>query len=99
MSRNRIYVALVLSYLALLAFAPAMAQTVQVRYAEGLLHGFLVLRTMDGTIIADGELNQTVQGDRVTSRTTFRFKDGSLREETIEFSQRGTFRLLNEHLI
>jgi hypothetical protein len=42
-------------------------QTVAVRHAEGLVHGFLSLRTLDGTPLADGDLIQTSRGDRVTS--------------------------------
>jgi hypothetical protein len=74
------------------------AQTVAVRHTEGLLHGFLVLRTMDGKTIADGDTTQFAQGNRVTSRLTFRFKDGSLFDETTVFTQRGAFRLVRDHL-
>jgi hypothetical protein len=84
---------------AFLAAALLSAQTVSVHQAQGLLHGFLVLRTMDGAVIANGELIQTAQGDRVTSQTTFHFNDGSLHEETVVFSQQGTFRLLKDHLV
>src|SRR5213082_1719107 len=66
---------------------------------EGLMHGFLALRTLDGKRLADGEMTQIAQGDRVTSRLIFRFKDGSIYDDTTIFSQRGTFRLLNDHLI
>src|SRR5205814_10336190 len=37
--------------------------------------------------------------DRVTNHLIFRFKDGSIYEDTTIFSQRGTFRLLSDHLI
>jgi hypothetical protein len=77
----------------------AVATPIAVRHPEGIVHGFLVLRTMDGTPIADGDLQQTAQGDRVTARLTFRFKDGSLHDETVVFSQRGSFRVLSDHLI
>ena len=77
----------------------AVATPIAVRHPEGLVHGFLVLRAMDGTPIADGDLQQTAQGDRVTARLTFRFKDGSLHDETVVFSQRGSFRVLSDHLI
>jgi hypothetical protein len=68
-------------------------QTVGVRYAEGLVHGFLVLRALDGTPLADGDLIQTTQGVRVTSRLVFHFKDGSLHDETVIYSQRQRFQL------
>lgn len=69
------------------------------RHKEGLVHGFLTLRTMEGDVIADGDLIQNVHGDLVTSRLVFHFKDGSLHDDTAVFSQRGKFRLVSEHLI
>ncbi len=72
---------------------------VPVRHKEGLVHGFLVLRTLEGETLADGDLFQNVNGDRVTSRLIFHFKDGSIHDDTIVFSQRGSFRLLSDHLI
>jgi hypothetical protein len=75
------------------------AETVAVRHTEGLLHGFLVLRTMEGQKLADGDTTQVAHGAQVTSRLTFRFKDGSLFDETTIFSQRGAFRLVRDHLI
>jgi len=73
-----------------------LGDTVLVRHTEGLMHGFLVLRTLDGKAIADGQMMQDAQGDRVTAHLTFRFKDGSIYEDTTMFSQRGTFRLLSD---
>jgi hypothetical protein len=75
------------------------AQPVPVRHTEGLVHGFLVLRALDGNILASGDLAQVAKGDTVTAQLVFRFKDGSLHDETSVFSQRGTFRLLTYHLI
>ena len=76
-----------------------LAEQVAVRHPEGLVHGFLALRTQNGTTVADGELLQNASGDRVTSRLVFRFKDGSLSDETSVFSQRGQFRLITNRLI
>jgi hypothetical protein len=70
------------------------AGPVAVRQAEGLVHGFLVLRTLAGDTLADGDLIQVARGDRVTSRLVFRFKDGSVHDETAVFSQRRNFRLM-----
>lgn len=75
------------------------AQTVSVRHRPGALHGFLALRSMDGAAIGDGDLIQTIAGDRVTARTTFRFHDGSLNDETAVFSVRGAYRLISYRLI
>src|SRR5262249_4822812 len=63
------------------------ADPVAVRYREGAVHGFLSVRTLAGKLIADGDLLQLAQGDRVTSRVVFRFKDGSLQDETAVFSE------------
>ena len=68
-------------------------------YAEGLVHGFLVLRTVAGETLADGDLIQVARGDQVTGRLVFRFKDGSVHDETAVFSQRRNFRLLSDHLV
>jgi hypothetical protein len=75
------------------------ADQVAVRHKEGLVHGFLVLHTVEGKLLADGDLIQNAQDERVTSRLVFRFKDGSLHDETAVFSQRGRFRLLHYHLV
>ena len=70
----------------------------KVVYTEGSLHGFLTLRSMQGEALADGELTQSVRGDRVTSRLIFRFLDGSYHDETVTYSQRRVFHLLRYHL-
>ena len=77
----------------------ALCDPVPVRHTEGLVHGFLVLRTLEGAALARGELIQRARGTRVTSRLVFRFKDGSLHDETAVYSQRQTFRLLTYRLI
>jgi len=75
------------------------AEPVTVRYSEGIVHGFLVLRTLEGQTLAGGDLIQSARGTTVTSRLVFRFKDGSIHDETAVFSQRGQFRLLSDHLV
>ena len=75
------------------------ADMIPVRHTEGLIHGFLVVRTLEGKAVADGQMTQDARGDRVTTHLIFRFKDGSVYEDTTIFSQRGTFRLLSDHLI
>jgi hypothetical protein len=84
---------------AVLAAANVVAAPVTVRFAEKVTHGFLVLRAQSGDTLASGELYQTVSGDRVDSRLVFRFKDGSLYDETAVFSQRRVFRLLTYRLV
>jgi len=73
------------------------ADPVPVRHPQGSSHGFLALRTADGTRIATGDATQIVHGDRVTSRVIFRFRDGSIDDEITVFSQRGIFRLISDH--
>lgn len=69
------------------------------KYKEGVVHGFLVIRTLNDETIAAGDLTQLESGDRVTTRLVYHFKDGSVQEETAVFSQRGSFRLLSDHLL
>ena len=68
------------------------------RFAEGLVPGFLKLSALDHTVLADGDLIQTAQGTRVTSRLVFHFRDGSLHDET-GFDQHGEFRLVSYRLV
>jgi hypothetical protein len=86
--------------LAISVLAPrwVVAEPIHVKYVEGTLHGFMVLRDEDGKQIAVGGLDQTVQGGRVTMNLKFHFEDGSAYEETTVFSQRGVFRVLSNHL-
>jgi hypothetical protein len=85
--------------LALMSSVTLVAEPVTVRHAEGIVHGFLSLRSTDGTLLANGDLIQTARGDRVTSRLVFHFKDGSILDETAVFSQRREFQLLTDHLV
>jgi len=92
-------VAVLLVCAAILQTVPLGAEQVRVRHMEGLMHGFLALRSLDGKRLADGEMTQIAEGDRVTSHLIFRFRDGSVYDETTIFSQRGAFRLLTDHLV
>ena len=82
----------------LLAATPAAAAPIAVRSQEGPTYGFLTLRSATGQTLAHGELIQAVKGDRVDSHLTFRFKDGSLYDETVVFSQKKDFLLLSYRL-
>ena len=81
---------------ALLLKGNLQADPVLVRHPQDSEHGFVALKTLDGKRIATGDLTQIIHGDRVTSRLTFRFRDGSIDNETTVFSQRGTFRLIRD---
>lgn len=74
------------------------AEVVPVRHKEGTAHGFLVLHSLDGKLLATGETIQTTEGERVTSETVFHFRDGSLHDELTVFSQNSDFHLISDHL-
>jgi hypothetical protein len=79
--------------------ASPSGSSVPVRQLEGEVRGFLALSTLEGAVIADGDSAQVTHGNEVTSRLTLRFKDGSLQEETVVFTQNGHFHLLSDHLV
>jgi hypothetical protein len=79
---------------------PAAAEPISVRFTEGIMRGFPVLRSQAGEKLAQGELVQIPRGgDVVESRLIFHFKDGSLYDERVVFSQQGVFTLLSYHII
>src|SRR6185437_5788702 len=77
----------------------ALGQPIRVLHPEGVIHGFLVLRTPAGKIIAPRDLIQTIRNSQVTTRLEFHFADASLHEETAVFTQRGSFHLLSYHML
>jgi hypothetical protein len=95
--RFRIIILLISS--CVLCGSAVSASPVVVRYKEGVVHGFLVLSTLDGVPIAAGDLTQIARGDQVTTQLAYHFKDGSRQEETTVFSQRRNFRLISYHLV
>jgi hypothetical protein len=76
-----------------------LSAQVPVLHQEGTLHGFLVLRSEEGAILATGSLAQVAHGARVTAHLTFHFKDGSLQEETAVYTQNRNFHLVSDHLV
>jgi hypothetical protein len=83
----------------LLQAGPLPAESIPVRYREGTVHGFLALSTLEGKVLAAGDLTQMVRGNEVESRLVYRFKDGSIDDETAVFSQEHDFRLIRDHHI
>ena len=62
------------------------------RYKEGAIHGLLASRTMEGKLIAEGDLVQVTRGahltiDATTVRVTSRFKEKG--EKKVVTSQLG----------
>jgi hypothetical protein len=76
-----------------------LADPTPVLHVQGTFHGFLELRAEDGRLVASGDSFQVVHGDRVTTQTVFRYKDGSTDDETTIFTQHGAFKLISDHRI
>jgi hypothetical protein len=86
--------------IAVLISLPVHASQVAVRFPEGVTHGFLLVRSLAGEIIGDGEITQIVKkDDLVENQLVFRFKDGSLHDEKVAFSQQRVFTLISYSLI
>src|SRR5437016_3383060 len=83
----------------LVAATSSQAEPISVRYTEGVARGFPVLRAQSGEVLAHGDFVQVAYPDRVESRLVFRFRDGSLYDETVTFDQRAAFTLLAYRII
>ena len=79
--------------------SPLAADPVAVRFVEGAVHGFLMLRTINGVLLAHGDLLQVNRGGKVESRMIFRFKDGSVFDETVVFTQQRVFTMQSYRLV
>ena len=77
----------------------AKAEPVAVRLAEGNYRAFLVVRSADGTPIAHGEQSQRPVGGTLQTRLELKFKDGSVHEESVTYTQAKVFRLERYHLV
>jgi hypothetical protein len=90
----------VIIVIAVLTYSPAEATSIPVRFPEGIAHGFLLVRSLAGETIGQGEMTQVVkEGDLAESHLVFTFKDGSLHDEKVTFSQQRVFTMLRYHLI
>jgi hypothetical protein len=72
---------------------------ISVRFVEGSVHGFVELRTADGSPLAGGDLIQSVRDRGMESRLVFHFPDGSVFEETVAFSQDRVFAMQTYRLV
>ena len=88
-----------LALVAVIGPLPAAAEPIAVRFTEGISRGFPVLRSQSGEKLAQGELVQIPRADTIESRLIFHFKDGSLYDERVVFSQRDVFTLLSYHIV
>jgi hypothetical protein len=75
----------------------AQADPVPARIVKGTLHGFLEMRSADGSVVASGDLVQIARGSQITTRMLFTFKDGSIDDETTVFSQHRILQLITDH--
>ena len=96
MERSRFLVA---AFLAITLAAAAPAERIRVKHIQLPRHEFMVARSETGQIIARAEFTETVEGDEVTMRLTYRFADGSMDDETTTYRQQGTFQLIRNHHI
>ena len=74
-------------------------QGVAVRYREGMVHGFLELRTDTDSLLAHGDLLQVVRDSGVESKLEFHFPDSSVFTETVRFTQDRVFALQHYRLM
>jgi hypothetical protein len=80
------------------ALHPVAAATIPVRFAEGVTHGFLVLSGVDGVTLAHGDLLQVIRDGEIDKRMVFHFKDRSVFDERVTFTQRGVYALKSYRL-
>ena len=79
---------------------PVYAGPISVRFPEGMTHGFLLVRSLAGEILGQGEMIQVLkEGDVVENQLVFKFKDGSLHDEKVAFSQQRVFTLISYRLV
>src|SRR3982751_5705012 len=73
------------------------AEPVPAIHVQGSMHGFLLLKSAEGKVIAVGDEISVAKGKEVHSRLTFRFRDGSIDDETTVFKQGSVFQLVSDH--
>jgi hypothetical protein len=81
----------------LAASACALAEPVSATYRQGSLHGFLVLESRGGKVLATGDQTNVVHGDVVHSELVFHFRDGSIDDEVCDYRQGDVFKLIRDH--
>lgn len=92
--------AAIIAVVAVLMSTPVHAAPVAVRFPEGITHGFLLVRSLAGEILGQGEMIQAFkEGGLVENQLVFRFKDGSLHDERVVFSQQWVFKLISYRLV
>src|SRR5205823_8155092 len=86
--------------IAVLMYSSADAAPVAVRFLEGVAHGYFIVRSLAGETIGQGELTQVLKDENlVESQVVIHFKDGSLYDEKVAFSQQRVFTIVRYHLV
>ncbi|MEO8327386.1 MAG: hypothetical protein ABI618_16155 [Nitrospirota bacterium] len=86
--------------LSICVYSLAEAAPIGVQFREGVAHGFLLVRSLAGEVVGQGEVTQVAkEGDLIESRLVFNFKDGSLHDEKVAFSQQQVFTLISYRLV
>ena len=91
--------ALILFVLHISASIQVFADPIPVNEKQGAMYGFVILKSAEGKVIAIGDEISTVAGNRITSRLTFHFRDGSIDDEIAVFTQGAIFQLVSDHHI
>ena len=79
--------------------ASFQAAPIPVIERQGSTHGFLILEDENHKEIAVGDQTYFAKGNTVRSRLLFRFKDGSVDDETAVFRQGTSIQLVSDHHI
>lgn len=85
--------------LCLAACHPASADPVEARRKQGSSHGFLLLKSAEGKIMAVGDEINVVNGSEVRSRLVFHFRDGSIDDDVTVYRQEKVLQLISDHHI
>lgn len=76
-----------------------MADPIEARHRQGASHGFLLLRSPEGKILAVGDEINVVNGNTVHSHLVFHFRDGSVDDDVTVFRQEKRLELISDHHI
>jgi hypothetical protein len=74
-----------------------LAVPVTVKQPQGVTHGFLTVRSEKGALLGSGELTQLAVGNKIKARLTLSFRDGSVDDEAVVYTQVGDFKLIEDH--
>ncbi len=73
------------------------AELMPARHKQGSTHGFLLVKSLQGKVIGVGDLLEVVQHSQVHSRLVFRFRDGSVDDDSTVFSEEDVLHLISDH--